>query len=327
MQRSFAVAFAVIALAMTIGFDFFQRQANAKSTGESFGVADYFGGLKERYAATKAEETGPDIAQYAPISAEDWTKRKWTDADLERFYGPAYDLTPEERQQAGNGQGASDSLSFKLASASNTGDIRRDTQVYQTGATTIAVSMAYKPENISTETSLAQFGAMQDSVDLNGARADFARVGGVLFSEYPQESGTPSRRFSGQIGPQIDIDLRLIGGNAEAVEILAGIDFDGLNTIIKNSVKGVGNAQEIAFLLQDDGSVATVAVKASIMATTQKLLANRAAALLVVEEEKRNLAAEETAVKLDTKREKPKVRRMGSGNCSGKTFKRCSVTK
>jgi hypothetical protein len=51
---------------------------------------------------------------------------------------------------------------------------------------------------------------------------------------------------------------------------------------------------------------------------------------LKVVEEKRDQIAQETAQKADMapapqKAKKPQIRRIGGGNCSGKTFKRCTV--
>lgn len=328
MQRSFGAAFAIIAMALTFGFDFFQRQAVAKSAGEPYGVSQYFGGIKDRYAAFKSDQKTHDIADYAPAAPEGWVKRDWTDADVELFSGPIEPLTEEELEQQKIANEMNENPAVKLMQAGMTKGFKTDTWIYEKGESSIAVSLKFIPARVQSMTGGKQLGMMQDIMRMDEVETDFARVGGVLFEENTDDDDTHSRRFSAHIGRQIDIGVRLIGESAEAVEIMAGINFDGLNAMMKDPVEGVGNIQEIAFLAVSDevGTDKADASETSIAATVQKLMANQEKVVLQMEEEKRAKIAQETAAKIDAKpAEKPKIRRIGGGNCSGNTFKRCTV--
>lgn len=295
---------------MTFGFDFFQRQQVAKAVGETYGVSDYFASAKDRYAAFKADQISHDIADYAPDAPQDWAKRTWEEGDVEIFFGSQEPLTAEQLEATND---VFNTPMVKLVQADLDRGFMKNTTVYEAGDTKIALELRFIPARLQTMLGSEQLSMMQDLMRMNVEAHDFARVGGVLFQETSDREDASSRAFTGHIGRQIDIVMRAIGPNTDVLTLMAGIDFDGLNAMVKDPVEGGGNAQEIAFLAveTEQDSATDSDVVSAVTQHIQALLAARAVAQ--VEAEQAPAA------------EKPKVRRLGSGNCSGNTFKRCVV--
>ncbi|AML50111.1 hypothetical protein [Falsihalocynthiibacter arcticus] len=313
MQRAFLVVFAFIALSMTFGFDFFQRQQIAKATGETYGVSEYFASAKARYAAFKNDPITYDIDDYAPNPA-DWEKRVWTVGDGDLFFGPQKPLTADQLAQLEAVKEVDNNPFVKLMQADLERGLKKGTWVYEKGDSMIALELRFIPARLQTMVGGEQLNMMQDMMQMTEIKSDFARVGGVLFQETTRTHEAFSRELTGHIGRQIDIVLRVIGPSSDILTLMADINFDGLNGMVETPIEGVGNMQEIAFLAMDKEQEAAEnpSVYAAMALKIQAMLAAR-----VVEQ----VETEQDVVAPTT--EKPKVRRLGSGSCSGSSFKRC----
>ncbi|MEX1234783.1 MAG: hypothetical protein WEB56_07340 [Roseovarius sp.] len=257
----FAIGFGVVALTALGAIDY-ANQANAagKAPGQ-FSPGAYFatyGARVEGLRTARAEATAASERQarrkagarvYLPKAPEGWTRRAWLDGD-----NSAIEKAPDEAQHD-----VPEILKNMGAKSARASEERRDAQtwVYQRGEQIIAVRAEYKPR----EGARTLVGAMGDTLAAFPIFADsegWDVIGGVAYGRLPGKLGassqisgndTPFMAYEAPMGFHDSIRLRIESNaedEADLRNILARIDYDGLNSLLSYPLAYVGaNAPQI----------------------------------------------------------------------------------
>ncbi|PWE34372.1 hypothetical protein DDZ14_01295 [Maritimibacter sp. 55A14] len=251
----FALGFGVIAATAVAGLDY---ATQARQIPGGLSVVAYVQTIPARFNVAQdetraAEEKAARQAQPASIHLPEppagWTRRALTDAD--RALLDLLPPQPSAREKALTAElkestvaGALLDLDARKAEAARA---ERDAQtwVYQKGEDIVALRASYS----RTRTPRGMQGLAIEISDNNVAamvgREGFAVIQGVAYSRnlglLGARAEAPYREFNGSLRDEVKILARARASDAAVREILAAIDYDGLNAMLDTPLDNVGS--------------------------------------------------------------------------------------
>lgn len=255
------LAFALLALLVAFGGDFYiKAQKSGKGLAE-FGLAGYVESIKagsSKAASETATEAATELAEaqaggarsHLPESFGGWTRRAWQEGDGDRFLsGDGQNISMEQLVGTTGGAGAFGGAGLPNRKRILAG-VAGSSWIYERGDEAVLLQaelVTERPANsVSGQMMQIGIGNMAAMTDVKG----FAFVQGVGFAQTalftagdieatPENLLTLNARIGGQQRVQITVRARARAGSIR--ELLAAIDYDAMNAMLGHPDPNVGS--------------------------------------------------------------------------------------
>jgi hypothetical protein len=267
----FAIGFVAVAGIVGLGVDYQQQSARAGLALGQLGAADYFGTYEARFLGAKADALAAERErvrkaewkmggiQYLPEAPEGWTRRKYSESSNAAIM---YDDAVFFEDLARSGATKSMAESFRAKDAmAKAREMDTHSYVYERDdeAVFVSVNARNKPD---TSSLAGVIGTSMETTAFSGESSDMAGfdvIGGVGFVEIEANKRRLSaaqrksskhgfrrahfRHLVGTVGfgQEVGVTVHANASSKATKEILAAIDWDGLNHMLRTPMALVGN--------------------------------------------------------------------------------------
>ncbi|GGH20905.1 hypothetical protein SAMN05444007_101476 [Cribrihabitans marinus] len=256
MSKLHLLGFAAVCAITGAGVDYYLQN---KKAGGSLGLSGYIQNVNTRFDLYQAEKHSAQLEKerqqrwreggkpYLPEAPAGWSRRSLLDGEN------AAVLTVRSRFEAMNSPSAAASPVAMGLSRAKAEDMARKADkrgwVYENGEQIVWIDVHLKPR--AARNSLMGLVSQTIAAENFGGRdqAGFAVIGGVGFIEdlghalASDADKRPYREIIGRIGLDEEVVIRIHAQADDAAirDILAGVDFEGLNALLRWPVPVVGN--------------------------------------------------------------------------------------
>lgn len=272
----YAVGFVAVLGVAGIGVDYHQQSVKAGVGLGQLGPKDYVDTITARIDGAKAEKLAEAAESdrkaawkeggkpFLPEAPAGWVRRGFDEGDNTAIipaqrrklsagehaqvnYLAAAKLAPGEsvsNSEAGSGIA---NLMGQRSAADIVRDVATRSWVYERGEETVFIEIkTRKAPSLKSLVGNVSASIKASAAGMGGRDAGYAVIGGVGFTEALDINGKRANHYrilSGKIGFGQEIHIRVHANASSAAtrEILAAIDYDGLNALLKNPMVSVGN--------------------------------------------------------------------------------------
>ncbi|MFM2355960.1 MAG: hypothetical protein RLZZ528_1696 [Pseudomonadota bacterium] len=252
MSKAFLIAFVAIAGVAAAGVDYVNQTRRAGLSLGQMSPGDYVASVSGRYLSQKAQVEATaeraallsrPLTSHLPPAPEGWVRRDWHDGDQARLYALPRDAEPAQIDYT-DAEGRT--VTATIDAEVRTRIIGAQYAVYEKPGALVAIK-------VSREAKQGGFGGFsQDAMKMINANikgmsdtAGFAVIQGVTIIQTKGTFGedisaNPFRIFDAQIGPEVSLQIRAAGPDADIKAVLTAIDFGLLNSLNATPAKGIG---------------------------------------------------------------------------------------
>ena len=254
MINVYSIGFVCVAATALVGVDYVRQSKSASVELGAYPISQYIGSFKTRFADAKAGKrlaTQQDERKarwragaqpYLPQAPQGWVRRSFDEGDNSAITA----ISNNKKKKKGSEAGLGLVVQMKAREAADEAkEIATRSWVYERDNEVVFVEI--RTRQVASKNSLV--GLVSDTLSgFSGAGSleGYAVIGGVGFTESLAFDGSRKNHFrvlTGTIGFGEEIHLRVHANASKAStrEILEAIDYDGLNSLLRNPMSTVGN--------------------------------------------------------------------------------------